>query len=65
MNRGDYRYIWQAPDRPNWRYDLAALATPLAEVSRAQGLLPARGVLRKSTAGGRSTSYELEALPAE
>ncbi len=42
MNRGDYTYIWQADDWPNWRYDLAALAAPMAEVSRAQGLLMGR-----------------------
>lgn len=42
MNGGDYTYIWQARDWPNWRYDLAALAGPLAEVSRAQGLLLGR-----------------------
>lgn len=42
MNSGDYAYIWQAGDWPNWRYDLAALAGPLAEVSRAQGLLLGR-----------------------
>ncbi|MCM5570439.1 Fic family protein [Burkholderiaceae bacterium FT117] len=42
MKRGDYRYIWQARDWPNWRYDLAALADPMAEVSRAQGLLMGR-----------------------
>ncbi len=42
MNRGDCTYIWQADDWPNWRYDLAALARPLAEVSRAQGLLIGR-----------------------
>lgn len=42
MNSGDYTYIWQASDWPNWRYDLAALAGPLAEVSRAQGLLLGR-----------------------
>jgi len=39
MNSGDNIYIWQAGDWPKWRYDLAALAVPLAEVSRAQGLL--------------------------
>ena len=39
MPSGDYSYIWQADDWPNWRYDLAALAAPLAEASRAQGLL--------------------------
>ncbi len=42
MNSGDYKYIWQASDWPSWRYDLAALAVPLAEVSRAQGLLMGR-----------------------
>lgn len=42
MNSGDYTYIWQASDWPKWRYDLAALAGPLAEASRAQGLLIGR-----------------------
>jgi Fic family protein len=42
MNSGDYNYIWQAGDWPNWRFDLAALAGPLAEVSRAQGNLLGR-----------------------
>ena len=42
MNGGDYIYIWQADDWPTWRYDLAALAGPLAEVSRAQGQLIGR-----------------------
>ncbi len=42
MNSGDYSYIWQANDWPNWRFDLAALARLLSEVSRAQGLLLGR-----------------------
>ncbi len=42
MNSGEYTYIWQASDWPAWRYDLAALAGPLAEASRAQGLLTGR-----------------------
>jgi len=42
MNSGDYKYIWQAGDWPNWRFDLAALAGPMAEVCRAQGLLMGR-----------------------
>ncbi|WP_447922808.1 Fic family protein [Achromobacter aegrifaciens] len=42
MNSGDYLYIWQAPDWPDWRYDLAVLAEPLAQASRAQGLLQGR-----------------------
>ncbi|WP_420177869.1 Fic family protein [Kerstersia gyiorum] len=35
-------YIWQSPHWPDWRYDLAVLAEPLAAVSRAQGLLLGR-----------------------
>ena len=42
MKSGDYRYIWQASDWPSWRYDLAALAQPMGDVSRAQGLLLGR-----------------------
>jgi Fic family protein len=42
MNSGDYKYIWQTSDWPNWRFDLAALAGPMAEASRAQGLLMGR-----------------------
>ncbi len=42
MNYGENRYIWQADDWPNWRYDLSALTWPLTEVSRAQGLLLGR-----------------------
>jgi Fic family protein len=42
MNSGDYLYIWQSPDWPGWRFDLAVLAAPMAEVSRAQGYLVGR-----------------------
>lgn len=42
MNSNEYQYIWQANDWPNWRYDLAALAGPMAEVSHAQGRLMGR-----------------------
>lgn len=35
-------YLWQNPDWPAWRYDLAALMAPLAEVSQAQGRLLGR-----------------------
>ncbi len=42
MNSGDYTYIWQAGDWPLWRFDLTALAGPMAEVSRAQGVLLGR-----------------------
>ena len=42
MTSGDYTYIWQAGDWPRWRFDLTELAAPMAEVSRAQGLLVGR-----------------------
>jgi Fic family protein len=42
MKSGEYKFIWQADDWPNWRFDLASLAGPMAEVSRAQGLLLGR-----------------------
>jgi Fic family protein len=42
MKSGEYLYIWQSPEWPDWRFDLAALAGPLAEVSRAQGRLLGR-----------------------
>jgi Fic family protein len=35
-------YIWQRPDWPQWRFDAAALAAPLAQVHRAQGHLTGR-----------------------
>ncbi|HEV3430395.1 MAG TPA: Fic family protein [Paraburkholderia sp.] len=42
MNSGDYTYIWQAGDWPDWRFDIAALAGPMVEASRAQGVLMGR-----------------------
>lgn len=42
MFSGDPLYVWQEPDWPQWRYDLQALAGPLADVSRAQGALLGR-----------------------
>ena len=42
MERGESTYIWEASDWPHWRYDMARLAGPLADVSRAQGLLLGR-----------------------
>jgi Fic family protein len=42
MFSGDYSYIWQTADWPNWRYDLSVLAGPMAQVSRAQGVLMGR-----------------------
>ena len=35
-------YLWQRTDWPQWRFDAAALAAPLAEVHRAQGHLAGR-----------------------
>lgn len=35
-------YVWEQPDWPQWTFDLAALATPLAQVHRAQGHLLGR-----------------------
>lgn len=42
MNGGDYHYVWQASDWPDWRFDLTVLAGPMAELSRAQGMLLGR-----------------------
>lgn len=42
MPSGTKRYIWQRTDWPIWRYDLKALARPLAEVSHEQGVLTGR-----------------------
>lgn len=42
METSASRYIWQRPDFPLWRYDAGSLATLLANVSRAQGLLHGR-----------------------
>lgn len=42
MQSGENHYIWQLDDWPAWRYDLVALAGPLEEVSRAQGLVLGR-----------------------
>ncbi len=42
MESGDKPYIWQEDDWPAWRYELAGLASPLADVSRAQGRLLGR-----------------------
>lgn len=34
-----HQYIWTLNDWPDWRYDLNRLAEPMADVSRAQGVL--------------------------
>ena len=42
MKRGDYTYIWQSSDWPNWNYDLGALAPQISEVCLKQGMLLGR-----------------------
>jgi len=42
MISGDYTYLWQAKDWPNWRFDWASLANLMAEANRAQGYLMGR-----------------------
>ncbi|MDN7425412.1 Fic family protein [Burkholderia sp. AU45388] len=42
MMSGDCIFIWESADWPAWRFDLPALAAPLADVSRAQGMLVGR-----------------------
>lgn len=42
IKSGDYRCVWHAFDWTDWPFDLAALAGPMAEVSRAQGFLMGR-----------------------
>ena len=42
MKRGDWTYIWEDPQWPACRYDLARLAAPLAQTSLVQGLLVGR-----------------------
>lgn len=42
MSSGEKTYIWQSPDWPAWRFDLAALAQRLANANRAQGRLTGR-----------------------
>lgn len=39
---GDYMYIWQRSDWPQWQYDLPRLSSALAEVAMAQGILLGR-----------------------
>lgn len=36
MKSGDCTYIWELDDWPRWRFDLATLAGPLADASRAR-----------------------------
>lgn len=39
---GDYTFIWESADWPAWRFDVPALATSIADVSHAQGMLAGR-----------------------
>ncbi len=42
MKRGEWTYIWQDPGWPQWTYDAARIAAPLARTSLAQGVLVGR-----------------------
>jgi len=42
MMCGEYQWVWQSCDWPVWRYELAALAAPMARLSLAQGMLLGR-----------------------
>lgn len=42
MKRGDWLYIWQSPEWPQFHYDVTVLVQPLADVALAQGLLLGR-----------------------
>lgn len=54
MKSGEYLYVWQLPDWPQWRYNAIALAPLLAQVHQALGQLLGRmrdqGVSSKSHA---------------
>ena len=56
-------YLWQRPDWPQWRFDAAALAAPLAEVHRAQGHLAGRmanlGVAQRDQATLQALTQEV------
>lgn len=62
MLSGEYPFIWQSADWPEWRYDLGALAEPMARASRAQGVLMGR--LADAGLGDRDRS-SLTALSEE
>ncbi len=42
MRRGEYTYIWESDQWPNWQFDRVALSGPLSDVSREQGRLMGR-----------------------
>lgn len=54
MKSGEYLYVWQLPDWPQWHYNASALAPLLAQVHQALGQLLGRmrdqGVSSKSHA---------------
>jgi len=61
-------YIWQRPDWPQWRFDAAALAAPLAQVHRAQGHLAGRmtelGLAQRALATLQALTQEVIATSA-
>lgn len=50
MSSGDTQYIWQAEDWPKWRFELATLAGPMAEVRATTRVAPKGSFLPE---GGR------------
>ena len=59
MNSGDYLYVWQSPNWPQWRYNSSALTPLLAQVHQALGQLLGR--MRDQGVGSQSHAT-LEAL---
>ena len=61
-------YLWQRPDWPQWRFDAAALANPLAQVHRAQGHLAGRmaelGLAQRDQATLQALTQEVVATSA-
>ena len=61
-------YLWQRPDWPQWRFDAAALAAPLAQVHRAQGELVGRmahvGLLQRDQASLLALTQEVTTTSA-
>ena len=61
-------YLWQRPDWPQWPFDAAALAAPLAQVHRAQGHLAGRmadlGLAQRDEATLRALTQEVNTTSA-
>lgn len=59
MKNGDYLYVWQSPNWPQWRYNTSALTPLLAQVHQALGQLLGR--MRDQGVGAQDRAT-LEAL---